>query len=63
MQDDVVALFTYDRWANTKVLDACRQLTALQYVADLGIGPAIVREQRHDIVLHEDLCLAGTRTL
>ena len=23
MQDDVVALFAYDRWANTKVLDAC----------------------------------------
>jgi hypothetical protein len=22
MQDDVVALFAYDRWANTKVLDA-----------------------------------------
>jgi len=28
MQDDVVALFAYDRWANTKVLDACRKLTA-----------------------------------
>jgi uncharacterized damage-inducible protein DinB len=33
MQDDVVALFAYDRWANTKVLDACRKLTAEQYVA------------------------------
>jgi uncharacterized damage-inducible protein DinB len=30
MQDDVVALFAYDRWANTKVLGACRQLTAEQ---------------------------------
>ncbi len=28
MQDDVVALFAYDRWANTKVFDACRKLTA-----------------------------------
>jgi uncharacterized damage-inducible protein DinB len=28
MQDEVVALFAYDRWANTRVLDACRQLTA-----------------------------------
>jgi uncharacterized damage-inducible protein DinB len=34
MQDDVVALFAYDRWANTKVLDACRKLTAEQYVAE-----------------------------
>jgi uncharacterized damage-inducible protein DinB len=33
MQDDVVALFAYDRWANRKVLDACRKLTAEQYVA------------------------------
>jgi len=34
MQDDVVALFAYDRWANTKMLDACRKLTAEQYVAE-----------------------------
>jgi uncharacterized damage-inducible protein DinB len=34
MQDDVVALFAYNRWANTKVLDACRKLTADQYVAE-----------------------------
>ena len=34
MQDDVVALFAYDRWANTKVLDACRKLTAEQYFAE-----------------------------
>jgi hypothetical protein len=34
MQDDVVALFAYDHWANTKVLEACRKLTAEQYVAE-----------------------------
>jgi uncharacterized damage-inducible protein DinB len=34
MQDDVVALFAYDRWASRKVLDACRQLTAQQYGAE-----------------------------
>jgi uncharacterized damage-inducible protein DinB len=28
MQDDFVALFAYDRWADSKVLDACRKLTA-----------------------------------
>jgi hypothetical protein len=30
MQDDVVALFAYDRWANRKVLDARGKLTAEQ---------------------------------
>ena len=34
MQDEVVALFAYDRWANSKILDACRKLTAEQYVAE-----------------------------
>ena len=43
MQDDLVALFAYDRWANTKVLDACRQLTAEQYVAEPVPGWSSVR--------------------
>lgn len=36
MQDDVVALFAYDRWANARVLGACRPptLTAEQYGAE-----------------------------
>jgi uncharacterized damage-inducible protein DinB len=34
MQDDLAALFAYDRWANHKVLDACRKLTADQYDAE-----------------------------
>jgi uncharacterized damage-inducible protein DinB len=34
MQDDIVALFAYDRWANDRVLDACRRLTDAQYVAE-----------------------------
>ena len=34
MQDDIAALFAYDRWANRKVFDACRKLTAEQYVAE-----------------------------
>lgn len=38
MQDDVVALFAYDRWANTKILDACRELTAEQFVAEPVLG-------------------------
>ena len=43
MQDDIVALFAYDRWANRNVLDACRQLTAEQYVAEPVPGWSSVR--------------------
>jgi uncharacterized damage-inducible protein DinB len=43
MQDDFVALFAYDRWANAKVLDACRKLTAEQYVAEPVPGWSSVR--------------------
>ena len=41
MQDDLVALFAYDRWDNTKVLDACRKLTAehrLQFLSKAAGG-------------------------
>lgn len=40
MQDDVVALFAFDRWANTRMFDACRKLTAAQFVAEVvpGVG-------------------------
>ena len=49
MQDDVVALFTYDRWANTKVLDACRKLTDEQYVAEPVPGWSSVRSTIYHI--------------
>ena len=51
MQDDVVALFTYDRWANRKVLDACRKLTAEQYVAEPVPGWSSVRSTVYHIAL------------
>jgi uncharacterized damage-inducible protein DinB len=51
MQDDVVALFAYDRWANTKVLDACRKLTAEQYVAEPIPGWSSVRSTINHIAL------------
>ncbi len=51
MQDDVVALFAYDRWANTKVLDACRKLTAEQYVAEPVPGWSSVRSTISHIAL------------
>ena len=51
MQDDVVALFAYDRWANTRVLDACRKLTAEQYVAEPAPGWSSVRSTIYHIAL------------
>ena len=51
MQDDVVALFAYDRWANAKVLDACRKLTAEQYVAEPVPGWSSVRSTVYHIAL------------
>ena len=49
MQDDIVALFAYDRWANRKVLDACRKLTAEQYVAEPVPGWSSVRSAIYHI--------------
>jgi uncharacterized damage-inducible protein DinB len=57
MQDDVMALFAYDRWANTKVLDACRQLTAQQYVAEPVPGWSSVRSTIYHIALVTELHL------
>jgi uncharacterized damage-inducible protein DinB len=51
MRDDVVALFAYDRWANAKVLDACRKLTAEQYVAEPVPGWSSVRSTVYHIAL------------
>src|SRR5271166_1194157 len=51
MQDDVVALFAYDRWANNRVLDACRKLTAEQYVAEPVPGWSSVRSTISHIAL------------
>jgi uncharacterized damage-inducible protein DinB len=51
MQDDVVALFAYDRWANTKVLDACRKLTVEQYVAEPVPGWSSVRSTIYHIAM------------
>src|SRR5205823_7932813 len=51
MQDDIMALFAYDRWANRKVLDACRKLTAQQYVTEPLPGWSSVRSTISHIAL------------
>ena len=43
MQDDFVSLFAFNRWANAKMLDACRKLTPEQYTAEPVPGWSSVR--------------------
>ena len=51
MHDDVEALFAYDRWANRRALDACRELTAEQYIAEPVPGWSSVRSTLSHIAL------------
>jgi uncharacterized damage-inducible protein DinB len=51
MQDDVTALFAYDRWANNKVLEACRNLTIEQFVAEPVPGWSSVRSTIYHIAV------------
>ena len=57
MQDDIVALFAYDRWANHKVLEACRELTAEQYVAEPIPCCLSVRSTNYHIAVATDFNL------
>src|SRR4051812_9470898 len=44
-------MFAFDRWANAKVFDACRELTAEQYVAEPVPGWSSVRSTIYHIAL------------
>jgi uncharacterized damage-inducible protein DinB len=57
MQDDIVALFAYDRWANRRLFDACRKLTAEQYVTEPVPGWSSVRSTITHIALATELNL------
>jgi uncharacterized damage-inducible protein DinB len=43
MNDDFVSLYAFNRWANARVLDACRKLTGEQYGAEPVTGWSSVR--------------------
>jgi uncharacterized damage-inducible protein DinB len=58
MQDDVAAMLAYDRWANTKVLGACRTLTADQFAAEPVPGWSSVRSTIYHIAWTTDLHLS-----
>jgi len=55
MQDDFASLFAFDRWANAKMLDACRELTPEQYAAEPVPGWSSVRFTVHHIAVVTDL--------
>jgi uncharacterized damage-inducible protein DinB len=43
MNDDFTSLYTYNRWADRRVLEACRKLTPEQYAAEPSPGWSSVR--------------------
>ena len=43
MNDDFISLFTFNRWANARMLEACRKLTPEQYAAEPVPGWTSVR--------------------
>jgi uncharacterized damage-inducible protein DinB len=59
MQDDFSSLFAFNRWANAKMLDACRKLTAEQYIAEPVAGWSSVRATVFHIALVTELWLRG----
>jgi uncharacterized damage-inducible protein DinB len=59
MQDDFASLFAFNRWANAKMLDACRQLTQDQYVAEPVSGWPSVRATVYHIALVTEAWLRG----
>jgi uncharacterized damage-inducible protein DinB len=59
MQDDFASLFAFNRWANGKMLDACRKLTAEQYAAEPVPGWSPVRATVYHIAVVTDGWLRG----
>jgi uncharacterized damage-inducible protein DinB len=59
MQDSFESLFAYTRWANDKMLDSCRKLTAEQYAAEPVPGWSSVRFTVHHIAVVTEGWLRG----
>jgi uncharacterized damage-inducible protein DinB len=51
MPDDLVSLYDYDHWANTRALGACRKLTPEQYGAEPVPGWTSIRSTVCHIVI------------
>jgi uncharacterized damage-inducible protein DinB len=54
MTDDFVSLFAFNRWANDKMLEACRKLTPEQYAAEPVPGWTPVRSIVYHIAVVTD---------
>ena len=59
MTDDFISLFAYNRWADRRVLDACRKLTAEQYIAEPAPGWSSVRSTIVHIAVVTEGWLSG----
>jgi uncharacterized damage-inducible protein DinB len=55
MQDDYVSLYAFNRWANARMLDACRKLTPEQHTAEPVPGWSSVRFTVWHIAIVTDL--------
>ena len=59
MTDDFAALYAFNRWANDKMLAACRELSLEQYAAEPVPGWPSVRSTVHHIAIVTDGWLRG----
>ena len=59
MNDDFASLYAYNRWADTRVLGACRKLTPEQYAAEPAPGWSSVRSSVVHLAAATDGWLRG----
>jgi uncharacterized damage-inducible protein DinB len=59
MKDDFASLFAFNRWANARMLSACRQLTPEQYAAEPVPGWTSVRATVYHISIVTEGWLRG----
>ena len=61
MHDDYASLWAYNRWADCRVLGACRSLTPEQYVAEPTPGWSSVRSTLTHLAIVTDGWLLGVK--
>jgi len=59
MQDDFASLYAFNKWANEKMLEACRKLTPEQYLAEPVPGWTPVSATVYHIAIVTDGWLRG----
>jgi uncharacterized damage-inducible protein DinB len=59
MNDDFASLYAYNRWADRRVLEACRKLTPEQYAAEPAPGWSSVRSSIVHIATVTEVWLRG----